>query len=242
MFAGLSDADFGIVADAMTIVKPGKGEVICEEGKDGDDMYVVEAGVFRCIKTFKGDFEPTFLKNFESGDAFGELALLYNAPRAATLCSEKNGGILYRLDRNTFNHIVKDANRKKREKYEDFLSKISILAEMDNYERSKLADAFIDHDYEPGDIVIKEGDEGKELFFIAEGEAIATKEVEAGKAPVEVMQYKTGDYFGEMALLKDEPRAANVIAKTKLMAVSLERHAFKRLLGPVEEILKRNMD
>jgi len=43
-------------------------------------------------------------------------------------------------------------------------------------------------------------------------------------------------------LIENAPRAANVIAKTELSVVSLDRHAFKRLLGPIEEILKRNME
>ena len=66
--------------------------------------------------------------------------------------------------------------------------------------------------------------------------------MEKGQAPKEVMHYKAGDYFGELALLKNEPRAANVIAKTKLKCVSLDRNSFKRLLGPLDEILKRNID
>jgi len=56
------------------------------------------------------------------------------------------------------------------------------------------------------------------------------------------MHYKVGDYFGERALIKNEPRAANVTAKTKCTVVSMDRHSFKRLMGPLEEILKRNMD
>ena len=56
------------------------------------------------------------------------------------------------------------------------------------------------------------------------------------------MSYQPGDYFGELALLKNEPRAANVIAATKLKVVSLDRNSFKRLLGPLDDILKRNMD
>jgi cAMP-dependent protein kinase regulator len=61
------------------------------------------------------------LKKYEAGEAFGELALLYNAPRAATITSDTES-LLWCLDRETFNHIVKDASRKRREKYENFLA------------------------------------------------------------------------------------------------------------------------
>lgn len=68
------------------------------------------------------------------------MALLYNAPRAATITSLTDC-VLISLDRATFNHIVKDAAMKKRERYEEFLKNVKILSGMDSYERSKLADA-----------------------------------------------------------------------------------------------------
>jgi len=74
------------------------------------------------------------LKIYKAGEAFGELALLYNAPRAATIIA-KTQCTLFALDRETFNHIVKDAAAKKREKYESFLSRVEILVDMDTYER-----------------------------------------------------------------------------------------------------------
>jgi len=67
------------------------------------------------------------------------------------------------------------------------LSKVKLLKTMDNYERSKLADALKDVHYHAGETVIREGDQGDVFYFIEKGQAIATKTVEAGKAPMEVM-------------------------------------------------------
>ena len=56
------------------------------------------------------------------------------------------------------------------------------------------------------------------------------------------MEYKPGDFFGERALLKSEPRAANVVATSDCIMVSMDRHSVKRLLGPLEDLLKRNFE
>jgi cAMP-dependent protein kinase regulator len=168
------------------------------------------------------------------------LALLYNAPRAATIEAEEDC-LLWSLDRATFNHIVKDAAARKREKYEEFLKSVTLLSSMDHYERSKLADAIKETTFKSGEFVIKQGEEGKMFFVIVEGEAIATKVLNQGEPAQEVMKYKQGDYFGELALLKNEPRAANVLCISDVKCVSLERSSFKRLLGPLDEILRRNM-
>ena len=62
----------------------------------------------------------------------------------------------------------------------------------------------------------------------------------AGEEPIEVFKYKDGDYFGELALLRNQTRAASVKATSPLMTVSLDRDSFKRLIGPLDTILKRN--
>lgn len=112
--------------------------------------------------------------------------MLYNAPRAATITA-KTEAELWQLDRQTFNHIVKDAAAKKREKYDEFLKRVKILENMDEYERGKLADAFKEEWHQPEDFVIKEGDQnGNTFYLVMSGEAIATKTVEIGKPPVQV--------------------------------------------------------
>ena len=75
-----------------------EGQVVIQEGDEGDCLYVVASGQLKCTKVFKGNTEPTFLKSYNSGEAFGELALLYNAPRAASITAETDC-LLYALDR-----------------------------------------------------------------------------------------------------------------------------------------------
>lgn len=58
-----------------------------------------------------------------------------------------------------------------------------------------------------------------------------------------VKEYEANDYFGELALLRDEPRAATVRAVGgRLKVCSIDRETFKRLMGPLDEILKRNTE
>jgi len=64
---------------------------------------------------------------------------MYTAPRAASIkCSKP--GTLYALDRQTFKHVVEEAANKRREKYRTILSKVSILSEIDPYEKEQLCD------------------------------------------------------------------------------------------------------
>ncbi len=67
---------------------------------------MVDSGELDCYKVFVEGEEEKYIKPYHSGDAFGELALLYNAPRAASIRT-KTESVLFSLDRETFNHIVK---------------------------------------------------------------------------------------------------------------------------------------
>ena len=113
---------------------------------------------------------------------------------------------------------------------------------MDPYERSKLGDAVKEHKFKKGQYVITEGEEGSTFFIISEGTAEATKNL-GGPEPTKVKDYKKGDYFGERALLTAEFRAANIVVTSEqATCLSLEKKTFDRLLGSLENILKRNME
>lgn len=216
MFNALDEKDFEIVVDSIEEVKVTADQVLIREGDKGDCMYVVESGILQCTKVFKGQQSTTFLKDYQPGEGFGELALLYNAPRAATI-KAKTDCVVWKLDRDTFNHIVKDAAAKKREKFENFLASVKILNSMDPYERSQIADALISEVYLKGDSIIKEGDIGDKFYIISEGEAAAYKKPEEDSKTQElVYRYKKGDYFGERALLTNDARAASIVVTVSI--------------------------
>lgn len=109
---------------------------------------------------------------------------------------------------------------------------------MDQYERSKLADAIRETKVVKDQVIINQGEQGDDFYILVEGLCIATLNSNKNEA---VMEYNPGDYFGELALLRNEPRAANIIAKTECKLITLDRKSFKRLLGPLDQILKRNI-
>ena len=239
MFANLDQKEQNIVIDAMEEVKFAKEQWVIRQGDDGDNLYVVDQGTLECFKQFKKDEDAKLVKVYNAGEAFGELALLYNAPRAASI-QAKTDAVLFALDREAFNNIVKDAEFKRLEKFENILSKVELLETMDPYERSKIADVAVKAKFKKGEYVIKQGEAGDKFYFIEEGTAVATKTLTGKTEPEVVYEYTPGGYFGELALLKNEPRAANVIATSDLSVLALNRDAFTRVLGPLTDILSRN--
>lgn len=107
LFNSLESKELKIIIDAMELKKFKKGEVIINQGDYGDCLYIVESGELECFKTFSSG-EEKMVRKYHEGEAFGELALLYNCPRAAKVLAFDDV-TLWKLDRETFNVIVKEA-------------------------------------------------------------------------------------------------------------------------------------
>jgi len=139
------------------------------------------------------------------------------------------------LDRQTFNNIVKNACKSNREIYDEFLGSVDLLSSMGYYDRISLSDALKKVRFTKDQYVIKEGEPGDAFYFVFEGEAVAEKIIDGNKK--KLMDYKRGDYFGERALITNEPRAASIKAtSSELVVAKLEIRAFKRLFGLLKEI------
>ncbi|KAF2841923.1 camp-dependent protein kinase-like protein regulatory subunit [Patellaria atrata CBS 101060] len=225
---------------------PSKDIRVITQGDAGDYFYVVESGHFDIYVNESRNLESDKLESglidlgskvgaVGPGGSFGELALMYNARRAATVISSEPS-TLWALDRVTFRRILMDSAFQRRRMYEGFLETVPLLASLTSYERSKIADALETRKFPAGTKIITEGDVGDAFYILESG----TAEVYKRGKDQPVKTYGKGDYFGELALLNDKPRAASVVSSEEVKVAWLGKNGFQRLLGPVEPILRRN--
>uniref|UniRef100_A0A6A7G8V8 Camp-dependent protein kinase regulatory subunit n=1 Tax=Hirondellea gigas TaxID=1518452 RepID=A0A6A7G8V8_9CRUS len=239
LYQNLPDQTIQMVVDAMFECRFSAGDFVIRQDENGDNFYVVDEGICDCYLNQPDGKPPLLVKTYGHGESFGELALMYDSPRAASI-KARTDVILWAMDRMTFRRVLMDTTSRKRKMYEAFLETVPLLAGLDRYERAKIADALEEIEFDDKEFVIRMGDPGDTFFICVEGTCVATKPIKHGGPPVQVMEYQSGSYFGELALLNAIPRAANVIARGPLKCVHINREAFTRLLGPVSDILKRN--
>jgi CRP-like cAMP-binding protein len=93
------------------------------------------------------------------------------------------------------------------------LRSVEVLKSLSVRQLQRLSDVLTEISYKPGEHVITQGEEGDTFYIISEGHAIVTK-TDKNQMPYgkQIGEISEGQYFGERALLKHEPRAANVIA------------------------------
>jgi cAMP-dependent protein kinase regulator len=242
LFSHLDDDQTEQVLGALQERKiPAKDVKVIAQGDVGDYFYVVETGSFDIYVSSTGKIEPgvngmgTKVASCGPGTSFGELALMYNAPRAATVSSTEPS-VIWQLDRITFRRILMDSAFQRRRMYESFLDGVPLLKTLTSYERSKIADALETQKLPAGSTIIREGDVGDHFYMLESGTAAVFK----SGIEQSVKAYGKGDYFGELALLDDKPRAASVIAETEVKVAMLGKNGFQRLLGPVASIMRRD--
>lgn len=237
LFRALDQEQLNEVLDAMFEKKVEIEEKIIEQGEDGDNFYVIDSGVYHCLQSKNGETAKLVFQYNNEG-FFGELALMYNTPRAATVIAN-SPGIIWGLDRKTFKRILCDSASRKRVMYQSLLESVPMLKTLEPYELLNLADALERRYFSDGDCIIKEGDAADAFYIVEEGEVVITRLDSSGKGTL-LTTCTSGQYFGELALLTHKPRAASVHAKGEVVCAVLEVGAFERLLGPCKEVMQRN--
>jgi cAMP-dependent protein kinase regulator len=112
---------------------------------------------------------------------------------------------------------------------------VPLFRALPDYEILLVADALKERVVDAETAVVKQGDPGDAFFVIVEGECVVTKD------EAEVARLVPGQYFGEVALLRNCPRTATVVAARTTKLISLDGRAFHRLLGPCMEALEEHL-
>merc|ERR1711924_492814 len=162
-------------------------------------------------------------------------------PRAATVQIASPTCTCWALDREPFKMLLAQSGQAKLEIYEGFLREVELLQSLNHFELAKLSDCLESQLFDSGEEIVRQGDAGNEFFIVEDGTCAAF--INGKEGEVEVKQYEKGGYFGEIALLTDEPRKATVKATGEGASVLVcTKENFVNLLGPVQDILRRELD
>mmetsp|Transcript_5283 Transcript_5283/g.5782 ORF Transcript_5283/g.5782 Transcript_5283/m.5782 type:complete len:820 (-) Transcript_5283:366-2825(-) len=233
LFESLGDEDVNRIIDCMRPTFASTDEVVIRQGELGDLFFCLESGTATASVDGKEVFKYT------SGGCFGELALIYNSPRGASVIATSPCK-LWTLDLRTFRYILATTSSSKMVTRCEFLKKCSFLDPLTNEQISKLAGALETVTFEDGEYIVRQGDAADSFFIIEEGNVKCTQIKSTGRE-VDLLTLKAGDYFGEMALMLNDTRHANCIALGKVRCLTLERQKFALLLGSVQDVLAKRM-
>lgn len=122
------------------------------------------------------------------------------------------------------------------------LSHIELFRGMEDEDLQHLASCLVARDFHPEEVIVRQGEEGTDMFVITEGAVEVLANVDGREVRVAVMQ--AGDYFGEMSLLTGEPRTASVRATSRGRLWQISRESMARVLtddAPMMDLVSRNL-
>ncbi|ETN69888.1 kinase domain protein [Necator americanus] len=221
------------IVECMYEMRARAGQWVIQEGEPGDRLFVVAEGELQVSR------EGQVLGTLRPGIVMGELAILYNCTRTASIQALTDVQ-LWVLDRSVFQTITQRLGMERHTQLMNFLSKVSIFENLSEDRISKMADVMDQDYYAAGHYIIRQGEKGDAFFVINSGTVKVTQLIEGETEPREIRILNQGDFFGERALLGDEVRTANIIAQAPGVEVlTLDRESFLKLIGDLEA-LKRD--
>ena len=145
------------------------GETVITQGEKGDEFFIVAGGAFSAfLSQVNGGTKA--VKDYGAGGTFGELALMYNGPRAASIKCMATGS-LWSIDRRTFRGILMAVHRTELDTSVQFLQAVSILSPLTEEQRARVGQALTEHTFEAGQTIVREGDIADALYIIKRGQA-----------------------------------------------------------------------
>nr|CAH8864412.1 unnamed protein product [Trichobilharzia regenti] len=227
--------------DCMYSIDFTTDEMIINEGDFGSLVYVLAEGKLEISK------DGRKLRVLDRPTVLGELAVLYNCTRTASVKALTNG-TLWAIDRASFQTILMRNHLQKRNDYTTFLRSVPIFSGLPDGTISKLADQLNEITYRPNEFIIRQGARGDNFYIIADGHVKVTMyptlengTIDRSNEPQFVRTLGRGEWFGEKALAGDNLRTANIIAAGDgaVTCLALDLESYNLLLGDLEGLKRR---
>lgn len=227
------DSSLEKIAEVMALKSYQSGEKIVRQGDTGDCFYMIATG--RVLVTQQTAFSTSVVELVRLGPFkyFGELALIEDAPRKATVAAT-TAVTCWTIDRHNFKHLFGSLHSAVNENISmQVLKKVKLLETLSERHLAEIAKAFVNKEYAVGEAIIKQGDPGDAFYVLASGQV----SVQVNHVQVAVLE--SGAFFGEIALLSNEKRSASVYCLSEeAKCLVLSRADFNALLGPLDELLQ----
>jgi len=231
LFGGLSAEEVEALAARFHPAAYEMGEVLIRQGDEGDKFFVIQTGT---VEVLAEDPEggQRVLAYLRSGDYFGEIALLANVPRTATVRAVTPVG-LYSLVREDFEEATVAIGSSSEQMVDTImdirrLRGIPIFKGRSEGELSVLLTKLELRTWNPEAVVFQQGDAGDKFYVIRSGE-VAIEVSDNGGPAREVATLRGGEYFGEIALVSEVPRTASARVKAEAELWALAKDDFLEL-------------
>lgn len=229
LFGEVSADTLPTLVDRIEFVQVTKGQVLFREGDPADALYIVADGE---MAAFRRGVE---LGHLIEGDFFGEIGLISDQPRQATLGATRDS-VLLKLDRALINELIethpgflKVVLRFLRARLVRTLMLTSpLFAKLGSVEQKAISGQFKFLEIEPNTTLIQQGIKTQGLFILLEGKAVVRRDTNGSVS--EIAQLQSGDLFGEMSLLSQQPANASVHVETRSFALFLSAPKFHQLV------------
>ncbi|KAJ7988413.1 hypothetical protein DPEC_G00323290 [Dallia pectoralis] len=217
------------IVDCMHPTRVSQGGRVIQEGDDGSLVYVLEEGKVEVTKAGKR------LCTIDHGKAFGELAVLYNCTRTATVTALTDIK-LWVINRQGFQTIMMRSGLIKQSQYMELLRSVPSFQSLPEDVLSKVADVLEETHYRESDYIIRQGATGDTFFIISQGQVKVTQQKSPNEEPEFLTTLTRGEWFGEQALKGEDVRTANVTAVGRVTCLVIDRESFVHLIGGLDNV------
>ncbi|KAJ8602104.1 hypothetical protein CTAYLR_001671 [Chrysophaeum taylorii] len=228
VFSGLEQEQKEGIVRSMEALEVPAQNLLIKQGDPGDAFYVVESGRFDILVDGERVAESS------RGGSFGELALIMNQPRAASVLATE-ASLCWKIDRKPFRYFLASSSNTSLDEIFTDLKTVKILQGLPAAHLYKLAAHVSKEKFGAGSVIIKKGETGDKFYMLKKG-VVECRRIGAEDARVELL---AGSHFGERALTHRQPRACDVVAKTAAECITLSKSDFEALLGSASDAMDR---